>query len=69
MLPICRLKILKVVGLVQVELFEVFGEDDDRISNEEVGEVSSQQCIHSAVHELLLQVFVYDKVRIHVLFP
>ena len=29
-----------MIGLGEVELFEVFGEDDKRVSDEEVGEVS-----------------------------
>lgn len=41
MLPIGGLKILEVVALFEVQLFEVFGENDDGVANEEVGEVGS----------------------------
>lgn len=39
MLPVCGLDIFEVICSVGVEDFEIFGEDDDRVTNEEVGEM------------------------------
>jgi hypothetical protein len=39
---------------------EILGEDDDRVADEEVGEVCCEEGVHSAVNELLLNVWVDD---------
>lgn len=59
-LPVCGLEVLEVVGFGEVEGFEVFGEDDDGVADEEVGEVSGEAGVHAAVHELLFDVLVND---------
>ena len=59
-LPVCRLQVLKVVSFGEVQLFEIFGEDDDRVADEKMGEVGSEEGVHAAVHELLLDVRIGD---------
>jgi len=67
-LPVCGLQVLEVVGFGEVQLFEIFGEDDDGVADEEMGEVRCQEGVHTAVHELLLDVWVDDEVWVEVLF-
>jgi hypothetical protein len=43
MLPVCGLKVFEMVGFGEIEFFEIFGEDDNWISDEEVGEMSSEE--------------------------
>lgn len=57
-----------MVGFGEVEGFEVFGEDDDGVADEEVGEVRGEAGVHAAVHELLFDVLVDDKVGVEVFF-
>lgn len=38
-LPICGLKVFEVVGFIEVEVLEVFSEDDNGITDEQVGKV------------------------------
>ena len=49
-----------MVSFGEVQLFEIFGEDDDRVADEEMGEVGSEKGVHAAVHELLLDVRIGD---------
>ena len=66
MLPICRLQIFEMVGFVEVKGFEVFGEDDYGVADEEVGEVGGKEVVHAAVDEALFEGFVDDEVGVHV---
>ena len=45
-----------MVGFVEVKGFEIFGEDHDGVSDEEVGEMCGEEGVHAAVHELLFYV-------------
>jgi hypothetical protein len=65
-LPICRLQVLEMVRFVEVEGFEIFGEDDYRVADEEVREVRGEDGIHASVHELLLEVRVKYEVRVKI---
>lgn len=58
-----------MVSFGKVELFEVFGENDNGVADEKVGEMSSKKGVHAAVHELLLDIRIEDKVRIKILLP
>ena len=68
MLPIRRLQIFEVVSTIEIKLFEVFAEDDDRVTNEKVGEVCSEEVIHTAVEETLFEGVVNDEIGIMVFF-
>lgn len=52
----------------EVQLLQVFSEDDDRVTDEQVCEVRGEHRVHTAVHELLLDVGVEDEVRVEVFF-
>lgn len=66
-LPVGGLEVLEMVGFGEVEGLEIFSEDDDRVADEEVGEVCGKEVIHAAIYEALFDGFVDDKVRVHVL--
>ncbi|KAI6752844.1 hypothetical protein HG530_013596 [Fusarium avenaceum] len=51
-LPVSGLNVLKVIRLAQVQLLKVFFKDDNRVSNEEMGKMSCQAIIHTALKEL-----------------
>lgn len=53
-LPVCGLQVLEVVGAGEVEGLQVFGEDDDGVADEEVGEVGGEEGVHSAGFETAL---------------
>ena len=67
-LPVCRLQVLEMVGFSKVQLFEIFGEDDDGVPDEEVGKVSGEEGVHAAVHEMLLDIGINDEVWVEVFF-
>lgn len=50
-LPIRALDVFEMVRLVEVEVLEVFGEDDDRVADEEMCKVRREQGVHAAGHE------------------
>lgn len=54
MLPVGRLEVLEMIGLVQIEFLEVLGEYYNRVTDEEVGEVRSEEFVHSAIQQALL---------------
>lgn len=66
-LPVGALDVFKVVRLGEVELLQVFVEDDDGVADEEVGKVGGEAVVHAAVEELLLDVLVDDEVLVEVL--
>jgi hypothetical protein len=55
-----------MVRFVEVEGFEIFGEDDYRVADEEVREVRGEDGIHATVHELLLEVRVEYEVGVKI---
>jgi hypothetical protein len=55
-----------MVRFVEVEGFEIFGEDDYRVADEEVREVRGEDGIHASAHELLLEVRVEYEVRVKI---
>ena len=63
-LPVCGLEVLEVVGSGEIELLEVFGEDDEGVAYEEVGEVGGEEGVHAAFDEAGMQGRVDDKVRV-----
>jgi len=67
MLPVGRLKVFKMVCTFRIQAFEVFGEDNDRVSNEEMGKVRGKSFIHAAFDELLLDFGVDDKVGVEII--
>lgn len=56
-----------MVGFGEVEGLEVFGEDDDGVADEEVGEVGGEEVVHAAFDEAILEVFVDDEVGVEIL--
>ena len=68
MLPICRLQIFEVVSTIEIKLLEVFAKDDDRVTDEEMGEVCSEKVIHTAVKKTLFEGVVDDKIGVVVVF-
>lgn len=68
MLPVGALQVLEVVRLGEVEGFEVFGEDDDGVADEEVCKVRGEAGVHAAVHKLLFDVGVDHEVGVEVFF-
>lgn len=58
-----------MVGSVEVKLLQVLGEDDDRITDEEMCEMSGKQIIHATVNQALLKIFVDDQIWVHVFLP
>lgn len=66
-LPIRALDVLEVVAALGIERLEVLGENDQRVPDEQVREVRGQEVVHAAVEQFLLQPFVDDQVRVHVL--
>ena len=68
-LPVGALKVLKVIGLGEIKLFEVFSKDDQWISDEEMGKMSGEEVIHSTMHESLLKILVHHQIWIHIFFP
>jgi hypothetical protein len=42
-LPVGRLQIFEMIGLVEIEVLEVFGEDDKRVADEKVSEMSGEK--------------------------
>ena len=67
MLPIRRLQILEVIGFIEVELVKVFGEDDEGVTDEEVGKMGGQKGVHAAGNEASVDGGVDDEVGIVVL--
>ena len=55
-----------MVGLVEVELLEILLENNNRVANEEMGEVGGEAIIHTAVHELVFDVFIDDQIGVKV---
>lgn len=49
-----------MVGFGEVELREVFIEDDNRVADEKVGEVGGEEVVHAAFYEAFLEIFVDD---------
>ena len=43
MLPVCALEVLEVVSCDEVELFEILGEDDDGVPDEEMSKVRCEE--------------------------
>ena len=64
MLPIRRLDVFEMVRFCQVKGLEVFGEDDKRVADEQVGKVGRQPIIHASIKELLFNIRVYDEIRV-----
>jgi hypothetical protein len=57
-LPIGRLQILKMVGLGKIERLEIFREDHDGITDEEMSEMGCEKIVHAAVYKTLFDVLV-----------
>ena len=68
MLPICGLEVFEVVGFGKIQLFKVFGEYDDWVPDEEMGEVSCEEGVHTAIHKMLLDIGINDEVWVEVFF-
>ncbi len=66
-LPVGGLEVFKMVCAFGVEGFEIFGEDDKRVADEEMGEMGGEKVVHAAVQKLLFELLVDDQVWIHVL--
>lgn len=47
-LPVCALQVLKMVGAGEVEVGQVFVEDDNGVADEEVGKVCREEVVHAA---------------------
>lgn len=58
-----------MIGLIEVQLFEIFSEDNDRVTDEEMSEVCCEEGVHATVHELLFDVWIEDQVGVEILFP
>ena len=66
MLPICRLQILEVFDGLEVELLEIFLEDDDRVADEEMSEVGGEWLIHATLKEPLLELGMHYEIWVEV---
>ena len=65
-LPVCGLQIFEVVGFAEVEFFEVFCENDNRVADEEMGEMRGEEVVHAAMFKALVEVRVDNEVGIQV---
>ena len=59
-LPVCGLEVLEMIGLTKVKRLKVFCKNNDRVTDEEMGEMCGEKMVHSTVHQALLYVFVHD---------
>lgn len=66
-LPVCGLEVFEMVGLSEIELLEVFGEDYDGIADEKMSEMSCEDGIHTAIHELLFDIWICHEFRVKIL--
>ena len=64
MLPIGRLKVLEMIRLVEIEVLQVLLEDDERVANEQMGKMRSEEFIHATIHQPSFEIFVHDQIRV-----
>ncbi len=48
-LPVCGLEVFEVIGAFWVELFQVFGENDERIPDKEMSKMCCEKIVHSTI--------------------
>lgn len=68
-LPVCGLKVFKVVRFGEIEVLKVLGEDDEWVADEEVGEMGSEEGVHAAIDETSMKGGVDYEVRIVMFGP
>jgi len=52
----------------EIKGMEIFREDDNRVADEEVGEVGGEEGIHAAVHEVLFYIWIDYEIWVEVFF-
>lgn len=67
MLPVGGLKIFKVVSFVEIKCLEIFGEDNNGVTDEQMREMGGKQVVHAAVNQALFNVLVNNEIRIEIL--
>lgn len=53
-----------MICFVQVKLFEVLVEHNDRIADEEMGKVGGEKIVHTASKKALFEVFVDNEIGV-----